>query len=165
ILLFLIFAFQFYIEGLMRTRFLPIVVGLAICGSASLLFFASSMPPVVQRTISFLPINVDPEIMQNAKETETWRFDMWAIVWKEIPRHLVIGKGYGADPIEMFLVNEALRTGMVGLSSYESSMLTGDYHSGPLSVIIPFGIFGVAAFLWVLTAGYRVLSWNRRFGD
>jgi hypothetical protein len=65
----------------------------------------------------------------------------------------------------MFLVNEALRTGMVGLSSYESSMLTGDYHSGPLSVIIPFGIFGVAAFLWVLTAGYRVLSWNRRFGD
>jgi hypothetical protein len=164
LLLFLIFAFQFYFEGLMRTRFLPIVVGLAICGFAPFLFFASSMPPIVQRAVSFLPVNVDSEILDTAKETETWRFDMWAVVAKEMPKYLFIGKGYGADPTEMFLVNEANRLGMAA-SGFEAQLLTGDYHSGPLSVIIPFGIPGAAAFLWVLIAGCRVLFLNRRFGD
>jgi len=28
--------------------------------------------------------------------------------------------------------------------------LAGDYHNGPLSVIIPFGVFGVIAFVWFL---------------
>ena len=163
-LLFLIFAFQFHFEGLMRTRFLPIIIGLATCGSVSFLFFARSMPPVVQRAISFLPVNVDSEIREDAKGTETWRYDMWAVVAKEIPKYLIIGKGYGADPTEMFLVSEANRLGMAA-SGFEEQLLTGDYHSGPLSVIIPFGIPGAAAFLWVLIAGCRVLFLNRRFGD
>jgi hypothetical protein len=163
-LLFLIFTFQFYFEGLMRTRFLPIIAGLAICGFAPFLFFAKAMPPVVQRVISFLPVNVDSEILENAKGTEAWRFDMWAVALKEVPNYLVIGKGYRVDPNDLFLENEAARMGMAALG-YESQLLTGDYHSGPLSVLIPFGIFGSAAFLWVLIAGCRVLSWNRRFGD
>jgi hypothetical protein len=122
------------------------------------------MPPAVQRAISFLPVNVDPDILEQARSTETWRFDMWAVVSKEIPKYLVIGKGYGIDPTEMFLVSEAIRMGLISSSS-ELSLLVGDYHNGPLSVIIPFGIFGMVAFLWILIAGYRVLSWNRRFGD
>ena len=51
------------------------------------------------------------------------------------------------------------------INSYEQAMLAGDYHSGPLSVIIPFGIGGVVAFLWVLIAGFRILLSNYRFGD
>ena len=38
VLLFLIFAFQFYFEGLFRTHILPIVVGLAVCGFIPILF-------------------------------------------------------------------------------------------------------------------------------
>jgi hypothetical protein len=53
----------------------------------------------------------------------------------------------------------------VVLNPYEAQLDSGDYHNGPLSVMIPFGIFGMISFLWTLIGGYRMLSWNRRFGD
>ncbi len=162
--LFLIFAFQFYFEGLLRTRYLPMIIGLAIFGFIPLLLFANKMPGSVQRAISFLPVNVDSQILQETKGSSEWRFQMWAVVWKEVPKYLIIGKGYGIDPTELFLEQEAARTGIAG-SNFEGYLLSGDYHSGPLSVIMPFGIFGVIGFLGFLMAGFRVLYLNHRFGD
>ena len=43
--------------------------------------------------------------------------------------------------------------------------MSGDYHNGPLSVIIPFGIFGCIGFIWFLAAGGRTLYRNYKFGD
>src|SRR5262249_2718284 len=43
--------------------------------------------------------------------------------------------------------------------------LAGDYHNGPLSVIIPFGIFGVIGFCWFVYAVVRVLYQNYKFGN
>jgi hypothetical protein len=164
LMLCLIFAFQFYFEGLLRTHFLPIVAGLALFGLLPIVFFPDKMPLSVQRAISFLPVKVDTEIMESAKGSSEWRLEMWAVVWKEVPKYLIIGKGYGIDPTELFLVNEAQRLG-IATSGFEGFLLAGDYHSGPLSVIMPFGIPGVIAFLWVLFAGFRVLYLNYRFGD
>jgi hypothetical protein len=163
-MLFLIFVLQFYFEGLMHTHFLPIVVGLAIFGFAPILFFSDSMPYSVQRAISFLPVNIDSEVLEDAKESSEWRFQMWAMVWKELPRYLIIGKGYSFDPGEMYGSIEDSWHGQ-GAGGFESSMIAGDYHNGPLSVIVPFGIFGVITFVWVLIGGYRILSWNYHFGD
>ena len=50
-------------------------------------------------------------------------------------------------------------------NSSEVAMYAGDYHNGPLSVVIPFGIYGVVALLWFLAVGLRVLYHNYRFGD
>jgi hypothetical protein len=164
VLLFLVFAFQFYFEGLMRTYFLPIIVGLAIGGFLPILFFSDSMPASVQRAISFLPVNVNSEILENAKASSDWRFHMWAIVWKEVPKYLIIGKGYSIDPNELAAAVEAGRMGEPE-SEYIGTMLAGDYHNGPFSVLVPFGILGMIGFIWVLIGGYRILSWNHRFGD
>ena len=162
--IFLVFAFQFCFEGLVRTRLFPVTIGLAICGFIPILLFANKMPPLVQRTISFLPVNVDSSIQADAMGTSEWRFQMWAVLWKEVPKYLVIGKGYGIDPTELDSVFTAQRMGILP-NTFEGSMLAGDYHSGPLSVIIPFGIMGAVAFLWVLFAGFRVLYLNYRHGD
>ncbi len=43
--------------------------------------------------------------------------------------------------------------------------MTGNYHNGPLSVLLPFGIFGSIAFVWLLIAGIRVVYQNYQFGD
>ena len=43
--------------------------------------------------------------------------------------------------------------------------MAGDYHSGPLSILIPFGIFGLLGVVWLIVAGFRVLYRNYRFGD
>jgi hypothetical protein len=44
-------------------------------------------------------------------------------------------------------------------------MAASDYHNGPLSVIITFGIFGVIGFIWFLVAACRGLYFNYRYGD
>jgi hypothetical protein len=164
ITLFMIFAFQFYFEGLLQTRYLPIVAGVAICGLAPILFFSASMPAPVQRAISFLPVNVDSEILEDAKGSSEWRFELWALAVKDLPKYLIIGKGYSVDPNELAMVSLGAQSGAQS-TPYEGQLITGDYHSGPLSVIMPFGIFGMIGFIWVLAGGYRILSWNYRFGD
>jgi O-antigen ligase len=155
--------FQFYFEGLLRTRLFPIVVGLGIAGFVSLLLFANRMPLAVQRAVSYLPINVDSDVRAEAMGSSEWRFQMWAVLWKDMPKYLVVGKGYSIDPSEMELTKQGIQMGI--LNSYEESMLAGDYHSGPLSVIIPFGIIGSVAFVWILIAGFRVLYSNYRNGE
>ena len=47
----------------------------------------------------------------------------------------------------------------------DGSILAGDYHSGTLSVIIPFGAAGAFGFLWLLWAGINLLYNNYRHGD
>jgi O-antigen ligase len=162
--LILLFVIQFYLEGLFRTRMLPIMVAVAIFSFIPVLFFAQSMPGPVQRAISFLPIEVSSEVLSEAKSSQEWRFEMWDAVSKQVPKYLIIGKGYSINPDEIFAINEAARVGE-SVNSYEGVMLAGDYHNGPLSVIVPFGLPGVIGFLWLLASGYRVLSRNYRFGD
>lgn len=164
VLLFLIFACQFYFEGLLRTRLFPVFVGLAIFGCMSVLLYASRMPLAVQRAISFLPVTVDSGVRAEAMGSTDWRLQMWAQVWKEVPKYLIIGKGYGIDATDLYMTDAAGREGL-GTSPFEMAMMVGDYHSGPLSVIIPFGIIGSVAFLWVLIGGFRVLYSNYRHGD
>jgi hypothetical protein len=161
--LFLIFALQFYLEGLLRTYFLPMFAGLAMFILVPILLLSDKMPLAVQRAISFLPVKVDSDVRADAVGSTDWRVQMWAVVWKDVPKYLIIGKGYAIDPTEMYLTTEAIRMGLI--SNYEEALLAGDYHSGPLSVIVPFGIGGAVAFLWVLGAGYWVLYSNYRYGD
>jgi hypothetical protein len=158
-----LFVFQFYFEGLMRTHLMPVVIGLAICGFIPCLFFAQSLPQSVQRAISFLPVNVDFEVGQDAKASTGWRHEMWADVWKDVPKYLIIGKGYSVDPEVIYMANLATHEGAA--PAYEGAMVVGNYHNGPLSVLIPFGILGMIGFVWVLIGGYRVLYANLRFGD
>ena len=162
-LMVLIFAFQLYFERLLKTRYLPAVAAVGICVLAPVLFFSDKMPPVVQRALSILPVKVSPEARDDANASTEWRKQMWGTVWKDVPRYLIAGKGYAFDPSDMYLTTEAIRMGL--LNSYEQALLGGDYHNGPLSVIIPFGIPGVAAFLLVLSVGGWVLYSNFRYGD
>jgi hypothetical protein len=43
------------------------------------------------------------------------------------------------------------------VNNNETAAIAGDYHNGLLSIVIPFGLYGVAAFFWLLIAGARFL--------
>jgi hypothetical protein len=43
--------------------------------------------------------------------------------------------------------------------------LSSDYHNGMLSVILPFGIWGVLVTFWFLWAGLKALYRNWKYGD
>jgi uncharacterized membrane protein len=154
---------QFFVEGLWKTYLMPVLAVLGILCLTPIFLFANRMPASVQRSMAFLPVNIDPSVRMDALNSSEWRFQMWRAVWPEVPKYLLLGKGYAIDPVDLYLTEQASHSGLI--NSYESAMVSGDYHSGPLSVLMPFGAFGAIAFLWLLGAGIKVLYCQRRYGD
>ncbi|MDB6123737.1 MAG: hypothetical protein JWQ71_2730 [Pedosphaera sp.] len=156
----LIFAILFYLEGLMKSPLLPIFTLVAILGGTLTISMVEKLPLSVQRAFSFLPIKVDPIAEMDAKSSSEWRLDMWKQVLPEVPRYLLLGKGYSMSASELSMV----RSGMTRENA-AGAALAGDYHNGPLSLVMPFGIWGVGGFIWFLVASLRVLHRNYRYGD
>jgi hypothetical protein len=80
-----------------------------------------------------------------------------------IPQYLLVGKGYSIDARE--LEDAAIFAEFNRDDPGRGSTVASDFHSGPLSLIIPLGIFGTIGFLWFLVAAFRVLRNNYRYGD
>ena len=157
----LTFALMFYLEGLHRTRYVPALLGLILLGSAIVLPQAQKLPLTAQRSISFLPGKFDWVAQESATSSLRWRLEMWKEVLPEVPKCLFHGKGWTFDARDFFSV---IDTGEAG-HPLAGTILVGDYHNGPLSVLIPFGLYGAVAFVWFLVAGLRVLHRNWKFGS
>jgi hypothetical protein len=162
-MLFVIFLIQFIVERLWRTIWLPVLVGTALVSLIPLILFANKLPASVQRVLSVFPVGINPDVRQEAENSTAWRYEMFHVVWQQVPEYFWIGKGYSIDPTELYLTSEAMRMGL--LREYEEAIVAGDYHDGLLSILIPFGIFGLIGFVWLLAAGVKVLYCNLRYGD
>jgi hypothetical protein len=158
---------QFVAEGLWKTALLPVFCLLVALCLTPMLLYAHKMPPAVQRSLAaflvILPIDIDYNVRMEAEDSITWRHEMWSEVYPEVPKYLWLGKGYSIDPVDLYLTEEATRTGLI--NNYELAIVAGDYHNGPLSVLMPFGLMGAIALLWLLAAGLKVLYLNYRYGD
>jgi hypothetical protein len=159
----MIFSALFYLEGLHKTRLLPWCIALTLLAGVILLPNANKLPWVVQRTISFLPAKLDPIAKESADASTEWRLDIWKRAVVQIPKYLVLGKGYNLDPNELFLAGQPNE--LSNNNASEAVLMSGDYHNGALSVIMPFGIFGTIGFIWFLVASGRFLYQNYRSGD
>jgi O-Antigen ligase len=159
----LMFMVLFYLEGMVRSRMLPIILLTALFVGAVVFPFTDKLPSSVQRSLAVLPlVKIDPETERNARDSSEWRLEMWRNVIPTIPQYLILGKGLSLDAHDMEMFSEGMNAGG---SSTEGSAMAGDYHNGPLSLIIQFGIPGAIGFIWFLVAGFRVLQRNCHFGD
>jgi hypothetical protein len=160
----MICGIQFFLEGLVRTRLALVLLLTGILGFAAVLPFAQHLPLSVQRSLSVLPlVEVDAAVLANARESTEWRLKMWEVLLPQIPKYFWLGKGHSASEADYFLAAESVKRGLA--RDYEVSLLAGDYHNGPLTVILPFGVWGCLAFLAFLIAGFRVLHANYHHGD
>ncbi len=159
----LLFLVLFTLEGHWRTRW---AVAIAVFGTIALIVLAlvaNHLPTSIQRSLSFLPLDINPTVRLDAEYSSEWRIKMWKVLLPEIPSYLWLGKGYVASASDYYLMMDSAQRGMT--ESFELSLLAGDYHNGPLSVIIPFGVWGVLAFGAFLVAAGRVLLANYRHGQ
>jgi len=162
ITLIIIFALLFHFERLIRTPLAPTLLLLTVLTAAVTLPFVDKLPLTIQRSLSFLPIDVNPLARVDAESSIEWRVKMWQEVVPSIPQYLLIGKGYSIDPREL---ENAFELGGVGdTATSAGATVASDFHNGPLSLLIPLGIFGVIGFLWFLFAAFRVLLNNYRNG-
>jgi hypothetical protein len=162
-LLCLAFTVLFCLEGLFQARYVVPVILCFTLATACILPNTRKLPLSAQRALSFVPFaDIDPIASLSAEGSTTWRMEIWQRVWQELPQYWITGKGYGMDPTELAMLQAVNDNGTL---TQEGAYIAGDYHSGPLSLIMPVGIFGTAAFIWFLVASVRVLRRNYLYGD
>jgi hypothetical protein len=162
------FLLMFFMEGLHRTQLL-MVFGLAgVLACVAVIPLASKLPYTFQRALAFLPLKLDEEAVQSADASTNWRLNMWTALLPQVPRYLLLGKGFAISTEDY---NEAMTGGSMAaaaanLDAAQNGLaLSSDFHNGMLSVILPFGIWGVLATFWFFWAGLKVLYRNWKYGD
>ena len=157
----LTFAVQFFMERLHRTRVMPFFVFAGLIGILVLIPFASRLPFTFQRSLAFLPLNISQAARQDAEGSKEWRLEIWRDTYPLVPKYLLLGKGYAISADDLAQAqNQSIK-----FASADASTISQNYHSGPLSVLMPFGIWGTIALLWFWFASLRALSDNYRYGD
>jgi hypothetical protein len=74
-----------------------------------------------------------------------------------------LGKGYAISP-EDFDAEMGAGAAVQSIDPAQQALaLSSDYHNGPLSVILPFGIWGAIAMVWFFAGGLWVMYRNYRF--
>jgi O-antigen ligase len=153
----------FHLEGLVKSRLMPALVLVGVLTLAIALPMAEKLPMAIQRSISFLPVKINPVVRADAEASSEWRVKIWEEVLPTVPQYLLVGKGYSIDAKELETAKDLEK--FLGRSDGSVAAAASDFHNGPLSLIIPLGIFGAMGFLWFLAASFRVLLNNYRYGD
>ncbi len=162
----LLLGFLFCLEKIYRTGAVVVVIMAAILGGALLVPMASHLPYNFQRGLSFLPLDIDPFVREDAEGTSEWRLEIWRALLPQVPKYLLLGKGYSfsAQTFDQSMGANATFKNVIDAADNPLA-LSSDFHSGPLGIVIPFGIWGVLAWLWFWAAGFYVLWRNYRYGD
>jgi hypothetical protein len=161
----LVFALQFFLEGLHRTKMMAVLTAGGILGGLLLIPLASHLPYSFQRAISFMPYKVSTAARMDAQGSWEWRVTMWQALLPQIPQYLLVGKGYVISSVDYDFVMGPEASVRNTFAQNQALSLAEDFHSGPISTIIPFGIWGSLAFLWFMGAGLWVTYQNYRHGD
>jgi O-Antigen ligase len=160
----LVFSIQFLLEGLHRTKLFFIFLCAGIIAAMLAVPYANKLPYTFQRSLAFLPLHIDPVARANAEASSNWRLTMWKALLPHVPEYLLLGKGYALSQNDyVTITSQALQGG--AFAEDWGAAIAGNYHNGPLSVIIFFGIWGAIAVLWLWAASIYALYHNYRYGD
>lgn len=105
----------------------------------SVVLLSPMLPPSMQRAVSFVPgTTIDFMVAKNAAHSVDWRVEIWGYAIKDLPDYWLIGRGVAFDV--MAAVQDL---GIeVGLGGPFQAYHTHTYHSGPITLLIDFGIPG-----------------------
>jgi len=162
-MVFVSFVIMFFMEGVHRTRFVLVLAFAGMLAAVAAVPLASHLPYSVQRALSFLPLNISLEAKNSADDSTAWRLKMWAALWPKVPQYLLLGKGLAITADDYQLMGSDVSIKSIDASE-QGLALSGDYHNGILSVLIPFGLWGLIAYAWFMAAGLWVLYNNWKNG-
>lgn len=117
---------------------------------------ASPMLPLgLQRAVSFVPgAQIDSRIANDAEGSIEWRIEIWKYCLERAPQYLLLGRGATFDVME---TSASLSIEDREVYSPWLAFQTRSYHSGPLTLLIDYGLPGVIAALWLTVVSFRFL--------
>jgi hypothetical protein len=128
-----------------KTRFilLMVVVGLFCWGG--LVLISPKLPMGLQRSISFVPgVQIQSQVADNALNSIEWRVEIWKYCLEQAPQYLFLGRGSAFDVHEAV---ENLTSHDIATFSPWFAFTTRSYHSGPLTLLIDYGLPGFVVVL------------------
>ncbi len=156
-----VFAWLIYDSKNRKQTFFGLLA-LGLLGWVLALVVIPFLPLMAQRALSFLPFATDriadKMMLRGAEGSIDFRIDIWKMAWDELPRYLLIGRGFVED-ITQFAWLQGHWYQSVDFFYYMHN-----YHSGPLSLLVDFGLAGLVlgvAFMWVVAS--RSVKTVRRF--
>jgi hypothetical protein len=168
----LLFALvAFVLSALLRGRLKDLWMAGAVMLLALVLLISMQgsvlqLPLTMQRALSWLPGDWNQEAVADAEGSTQWRVEMWGWAWNDsrILRDRVWGQGFGLSIDDMNLIASSLTAGgggasLLGGSDRENFMITGAFHSGPLSTIKYIGVVGLALY-YPLMCYMAWLAWR-----
>jgi hypothetical protein len=168
---FLSAAVFYALATLLRGRWRDIFVAAGV-GVAALVLLMSlqgavvQFPLTMQRALSWLPGDWNPEAVEDAEKSSRWRYEMVEWAWNDntILRNKIWGQGIGLSIDDMNLIAASMMAGqggatLLGGSDRENFMITGTFHNGPISAIKCVGVVGLFLFSWLLIY-LAVLAWK-----
>ncbi len=168
----LIFIILFFLERLHRTKLLFVFLLAGTMACALVVPFAGHLPKVMQRSLAVLPfVNINSEVRMDTEGSTEWRLKIWRALLPQIPQYLLLGKGYSFSEADWeYMGGGAFGGGQANAaaqldSSQQALALSSDFHSGPLSTLIGFGIWGAIGMIWLVSATLWLLYRNYRYGD
>lgn len=164
IMIVLLLSAHFCFERMFTARYIIATILAVTFLGAFVVGFAERLPFSVQRVLTILPLQLDPRVERDARGTLEWRLEMWRIVTPDVPKYLLFGKGYSYSGTDVMLTQLGYQMGIVR-ASYEDTLISGHYHNGILTLIIPFGIWGFGAFAAFAVFAFRVLYRNYQNGS
>jgi hypothetical protein len=147
-----------YFIGLCYRGGMPHVILSSVAAALAIVLLAfvnliAPLPANIQRSLTFLPGTWEQIHKDDAKQSSDWRTEIWieALTNKSYIRNTLIGDGLGmtSDQLQRSLaLKDSTAKGIGGWDSHrESILISGDYHSGPVSTIRTVGYLGLAVLL------------------
>lgn len=155
------FFLQSILEGFWRTRRILVFFILLLVTSIVVVSNTRFLPLPIQRTISFLPVDVDPVVKRSSMSTASWRWDLFLYAMPDVYRYFWFGKGLGVD-VRQASIGEDRNILKGPAQAFYLNYLFGNYQNGFQATIIPFGIWGLIGMYWVQLAGLRMLWRHHR---
>ena len=124
-----------------RMETVGVFVALGMVGWLVALVVVPDLPFSMQRALSFLPLMSerisDLDALMQAGNSLDFRYEVWGYAWQEVSRYLLIGRGLLFDVTGWAWLNAGWYNQPVYFYASHA------YHSGPLSLLIDFGIPGL----------------------
>jgi O-Antigen ligase len=158
----LTFTVMFFMERMHRTNLMPVFLFVGLLAVTLLIPFANKLPFTFQRALAFLPLKLERAARADAEGSSDWRLEIWRDTYPKVPKYLLLGKGYAISQEDLAI---ATSQSFTYVSTADAVSISQNYHSGPLSVLMPFGAWGAIALIWFWVGSLRVLYFNYRNGD
>jgi len=164
----LVVVLMLFLEGLHRTRVTALLVMICLLGAMVLAVYSDKLPYTFQRSLCFLPFKWQTEVVMDTEASTGWRHGIWRAMWPKVPEYLLLGKGFALNQEDYQNIGNGtfaqIHTSHLAAED-ETLAISSDFHSGPLSTLIPFGLWGGVGMIWLIAATIFCLYRNYQYGD